>query len=76
MLHRRTSPHLDARLQLGDPRAGLGLDLGQRLLLAVGDERDGHTLGLHPRRPSYPVEVNQGLPGNVIVDDVGDATDV
>ena len=76
VLHGRTSLHLDSCLQLGDPCAGLGLDLGQCLLLAVGYERDGRPLGLHPRCPSYPVEVNQGLPRNVVVDDVGDSTDI
>jgi len=30
----RTGPCIDAGLQFGDHRAGLGLDLGQRLLLA------------------------------------------
>ena len=53
----RARLYVDARSQLRDTSAGLGLDVGHRLLLAVGDECDGGALGLHPRGSPYPVEV-------------------
>ncbi len=57
VLLRRAGFHPDVRRQFGDACAGVGFDVCHRLLLAVGDERDGCALGLHPRRSSYPVEV-------------------
>src|SRR4051812_7457331 len=52
------------------------LDLGQRLLVVFGHERDRHALASHARRPSDAVDVRLALLGDVVVDDVADLWDI
>ena len=63
-------------LQLGYSCTSMGSDIGKCLFFTMGDESDSCALSLHPRGSANPVEVGQGLPRYVIIDDVGNTIDI